>query len=135
MAISIKFILGPRECEGNIMHCCAVEAIHDTETKLNFVACMIRDNANVQEAFHRCSREFTVDVETIQKCFSSLHGRELLKLAGEATHALQPSVTFIPTILLDGQQRRQATILRDLFSEICTVLSESGLSPKICESV
>jgi interferon gamma-inducible protein 30 len=132
------YILGARECEGNIIHCCAIESIHDTEMRLNFVACMIRDNSNPQEAFHRCSREFAIDVgtvETIQKCYSSLHGKELLKIAGEATHALNPTVSFIPTITLDGQQRRQATILRDLFAEICAVLSESGLTPKICEAV
>lgn len=88
-----------------------------------------------QKAFQRCSREYTVDMETIQKCFSSLHGKELLKLAGDATHALNPAVTFIPTVLIDGQQRRQATILKDLFAEICAVLAESGLTPKACENV
>lgn len=96
---------------------------------------MIRDNSNPQDAFHRCSKEFSVDVETIQKCFNSLHGRELHKLAGDATNSLRPAVSFIPTITLDGQQRRQASILKDLFSEICVVLSESGLTPSVCESV
>ena len=128
-------IIGQKECEGNIIHGCSVESIHDTETRLNFVACMIRDNSNPQEAFHRCSKEFTVDVETIQKCFSGLHGRELLKISGEATHALRPPVSFIPTVTLDGAQRRQATILRNLFEEICACLSESGLTPKACESI
>lgn len=96
---------------------------------------MIRDNNNPQEAFHRCAKEFSVDIETIQKCFNSLHGRELHKLAGDATHALRPAVSFIPTITLDGNQRRQASILKDLLSEICVVLSESGLTPKACETV
>lgn len=137
-SLSFQCQHGARECEGNIIHCCAVESIHDTEMKLNFVACMIRDNSNPQEAFHRCSREFAIEagtIETIQKCYNSLHGKELLKIAGEATHALSPGVTFIPTVTLDGQQRRQATILRDLFAELCTVLAESGLTPKVCESV
>lgn len=44
---------GERECEANIIHCCSIEAIHDPSTKLNFVACMIRDNNNPQEAFQR----------------------------------------------------------------------------------
>ncbi|KAG5675156.1 hypothetical protein PVAND_005082 [Polypedilum vanderplanki] len=122
-SLSFQCQHGARECEGNIIHCCAVESIHDTEMRLNFVACMI---------------QFAIDVstvETIQKCYNSLHGKELLKIAGEATHNLNPSVSFIPTITLDGQQRRQATILRDLFSEICAVLAESGLTPKACESI
>lgn len=44
---------GEKECEANIIHCCSIEAIHDPSTKLNFVACMIRDNNNPQEAFQR----------------------------------------------------------------------------------
>ena len=96
---------------------------------------MIRDNGNPQKAFKRCSKEYTVDEETIMKCYNSLHGKELLKIAGEATHSLNPPVSFIPTVLIDGQQRRQATILRDLFAEVCAVLSESGLTPKACEAI
>lgn len=134
-SLSFQCQHGPTECEANIIHCCAVESIHDTEIKLNFIACMIRDNANPQKAFQRCSREYNVDVETIQKCYSSLHGKELLKIAGEATHSLNPPVTFIPTVLIDNMQRRQPDILKNLFAEICTVLAESGLTPKACESV
>lgn len=73
-------------------------------------------------------------METIQKCYSSLHGKELLKLAGEATNSLRPRVSFIPTITLDGDQRRQATILRDLMGEICKVLENGGMTPKACEA-
>lgn len=52
---SLKFECqhGQRECEANIIHCCAIEAIHDTETRLNVITCMIRDNNNPQEAFQR----------------------------------------------------------------------------------
>jgi len=129
---------GAVECEANIIHCCAVESIHDTEMRLTFVSCMIRDNGRPNEAFQRCSREFAIDsaiAETIQKCFSSLHGSELLKIAGEATHALRPKVSFIPTVTLDGLQGHQASILKDLFSEICKVLGQSGLTPKVCDEV
>jgi hypothetical protein len=96
---------------------------------------MIRENSNPQEAFMRCSKEFTVDVETIQKCYSSPHGKELLRIAGDATHALRPMVSFIPTVTLDSQQRRQADILKDLFGSICAVLAESGMVPKSCENI
>lgn len=134
---SLKFDCqhGETECEANIIHCCAIEAIHDRETRLNVVACMISDNSNPKEAFMRCSKSQIIDVETIQKCYSSLHGKELLKLAGAATSALRPRVSFIPTITLDGDQRRQATVLRDLMGEICKVLENGGISPKACESV
>ena len=52
---SLKFVCqhGEPECEANIIHCCAIEAIHDAETRLNVIACMIRDNNNPTEAFQR----------------------------------------------------------------------------------
>lgn len=96
---------------------------------------MIHDNSNPKEAFARCSRSQSIDVETIQKCYNSLHGKELLRLAGEATNSLRPRVSFIPTVTLDGDQRRQATVLRDLLGEICKVLENGGLMPKACESL
>lgn len=83
----------------------------------------------------QCAREFTIDVETIQKCYNSPHGKELLKIAGEATKALRPAVSFIPTITLDGDQRSQKAILKDLMSEICDVLKSGGMIPKACESL
>lgn len=44
---------GPTECEGNMIHACSIEAIHDTKTRLDMVACMIRDNRNPKESFNR----------------------------------------------------------------------------------
>lgn len=73
-----------------------------------------------------------MDWEPIQKCFDSPHGAELLKLHGEATMGLRPPVSFIPTITLDGSQRRQAAILKNLKAEFCEVLNERGSKPDIC---
>ncbi|XP_058824551.1 GILT-like protein 2 [Topomyia yanbarensis] len=124
---------GPIECESNIIHACVVEAVHDARTRLNMVACMIRDNMIPKDAFYRCAKEYSVEIESIQKCYDSPHGAELLKLHGEATHALRPAVSFIPTITLDGQQGRQASILKDLFGEVCKVASGRGPKPVACE--
>lgn len=60
----------------------------------------------------------------------SPHGAELLKMHGEITHALKPSVSFIPTITLNGSQGRQASILKDLLEEVCKV---AGGHPDICQ--
>lgn len=124
---------GPIECEANIIHACVVEAVHDAKTRLDMVACMIRDNMIPKDAFYRCAKEHGVEIESIQKCYDSPHGAELLKLHGEATHALRPQITFIPTITLDGQQGRQASILKDLFGEVCKIASGRGPKPVECE--
>lgn len=68
----------------------------------------------------------------IIKCFDSPHGAELLKLHGEATGALRPPVSFIPTITLDGSQGRQASILKDLLSEVCKIVAGHGPMPETC---
>lgn len=60
----------------------------------------------------------------------SPHGAELLKMHGEITHALRPMVTFIPTITLNGSQGRQASILKDLLSEVCKL---TGSHPDVCQ--
>lgn len=41
---------GNVECEGNMYHSCVIEAIGDLQTRLDIVACMIRDNRNPKEA-------------------------------------------------------------------------------------
>lgn len=63
----------------------------------------------------------------------SPHGAELLKMHGEITHALKPSVSFIPTITLNGSQGRQASILKNLLGEVCKVIQKSGGYPDVCQ--
>lgn len=73
-----------------------------------------------------------MDTEQVQKCFDSPHGAELLNQYGELTHALAPPVSFIPTVTLDGAQRRQATILKDLLGEVCKIAGGKKLHPDEC---
>jgi interferon, gamma-inducible protein 30 len=83
---------GPIECEANIIHACCLEAIHDAHVRLNMISCMIRDNVLPKDVFYKCGKENAVDVESIQKCFDTPHGAELLKIHGEATNSLRPKV-------------------------------------------
>lgn len=94
---------------------------------------MIRDNSNPKEALKRCTFEYSIDSEKIEKCSTSLHGSELLKMHGELTHALRPKMTFVPTVTLDGSQGRQASILKDLLTEICKIESGRDPVPDVCK--
>jgi len=49
-----------------------------------------------------------------------------LKAYGEETHSLSPSVTFIPTVVLDKNQGHQKDILKNLLKEVCLKYSVSG---------
>jgi interferon gamma-inducible protein 30 len=55
----------------------------------------------------------------VEECAEGLEGDELLKQHGEATNALHPRVSFIPTILLDQNQDNQPAILKNLLKEVC----------------
>lgn len=121
------------ECEANIYHACAVEAIQNPKVALDMIVCMIKDNIPPKDVMMSCAKENHVDYEAIQKCYDSPHGRELLKFHGDATHALRPPVSFIPTITLDGSQGRQASILKDLFGEVCKVAAGHGPMTVECQ--
>lgn len=124
---------GPIECEGNTIHACVVEAVREPRTRLAMVACMIQNNIMPRDIFYRCAKEHGVEIESIKKCYDSPHGAELLKVHGEATHALRPAVSFIPTVTLDGAQYVQKSILKDLFGNVCQVVAGRGPKPDVCK--
>lgn len=125
---------GITECQANTYHACVAEIIEDPLIRLEVVTCMIRDNRQPKDAMHKCTKQYNVDnIDLIQKCFDSSHGSELLKLNGDATHALRPPITFIPTITLDGSQGRQPSILKDLLSEVCKAAENTEQAEKICK--
>lgn len=51
-----------------------------------------------------------------------------MKAYGEETHSLNPSVTFIPTIVLNKKQGRQKDILKNLLKEVCSMYTVSSWS-------
>lgn len=123
---------GPVECEANTYHACTVEAVQDQKVLLDMIACMIRNNYQPKEIMISCAKENHIDYEAILKCYESPHGAELLKLHGEATGALRPLASFIPTVTLDGSQGRQASILKDLLGEVCKIIAGHGPMPTPC---
>ncbi|XP_055917963.1 GILT-like protein 1 [Eupeodes corollae] len=124
---------GPLECQANMYHACTIEIITDPIKRLDMVTCMIKDNRLPKEALYRCARDYNLETaNSIQKCYDTNHGSELLKMNGDATHALRPAVSFIPTITIDGAQGKQAAILKNLMGEVCKVASGDSLVKDIC---
>ncbi|XP_028897774.1 gamma-interferon-inducible lysosomal thiol reductase isoform X2 [Zeugodacus cucurbitae] len=123
---------GNVECEANMYHSCIIESV-EIELRLNMIACMIHDNRNPKEAMLKCARQYGItNTDFIQKCMSSGHAAELLKINGEATHALRPPVSFIPTITLDGNQHGQPAILKDLLGEVCKIFGDTERAAEYC---
>ena len=67
----------------------------------------------------QCATEMGIEWSPIEQCWKSIRGQELLAGHGDATHALRPGVSFIPTIVLDGSQGNQKAILKNFLTEVC----------------
>ncbi|KAL5279797.1 ifi30 family protein [Megaselia abdita] len=126
---------GQRECEANMYHACSIDVVKDNKTMLAIIDCMITDNLNPEAAMTKCVKELADDetLQSINKCFSSQQSKDLLKMYGEKTNALRPRMRFVPTVTIDGSQGTQALILKNLYLEVCKVLSGGGPMPKECE--
>lgn len=75
----------------------------------------------------QCAVEVNANWEEIQKCSKSREGTELLKAHGEETHSLKPSMTFVPTIVINKNQGNQRSILKNLFKEVCSIYAVSHI--------
>ncbi|XP_020283928.1 gamma-interferon-inducible lysosomal thiol reductase-like isoform X2 [Pseudomyrmex gracilis] len=120
---------GPVECQANMIHACSIDVIQDPTIRLQFVTCMIESNTDPTGRLKICAERITVDLESITKCSETNRGKELLAKYGEMTHSLVPSVSFIPTITLDGNSDHQARILKNLMKEVCVRFK---VTPKQC---
>ncbi|XP_046650297.1 GILT-like protein 1 [Daphnia pulicaria] len=118
------------ECQGNKIHACGIKYISNRSKQLNFASCLINNIRNPQSVAESCALEVNANWDEIQKCSISMEGSELLKGYGEETHNLSPSVTFIPTVVLDKNQGHQKDILKDLLKEVCS--KYSGDKPPPC---
>jgi len=121
------------ECEGNKFHACGVKHIENQQQLLKFVSCLFKNMRNPPRVAQSCASEVGADWNTIQQCATSMEGSQLLKMHGEDTHDLSPSVSFIPTIVLNDSQGIQKNILKDLKKEVCNVYFEkTGIKPESC---
>ncbi|XP_015184299.1 PREDICTED: gamma-interferon-inducible lysosomal thiol reductase-like [Polistes dominula] len=120
---------GPIECQGNMVHACAIDLIKDQSLLLNYLSCMIKNNIEPIKIMESCAQKMNVDVNAISKCYSGAKGKELLAKYGELTSALRPQISFIPTISLNDSLKDQPKILRNLFQEVCSIFK---IKPKGC---
>jgi len=119
---------GEQECIGNIYHACVDKKVEDPAKKLEIIKCMISDNYEPENSAKKCASEGGIDFEEIQTCASGSEGQELHYQAGLKTEALNPKVSFIPTIEIDDSQNSQKAILKNLLKEVCAVYSSKYLT-------
>lgn len=138
---------GPLECLANKIHACVLQYVHDQALQLKFVACMIDDNMLPREIAEKvpvlffttsnrnccvfqCATDLGVSFDDISKCSNEKEGSKLLKYYGIRTDNVNPSISFIPTVELDGSQKVPlGWILKNLSKELCALLK---LKPPEC---
>ncbi|XP_029344319.1 GILT-like protein 1 [Acyrthosiphon pisum] len=111
---------GPVECHANKIHSCATQHIKDKEVLVKYVSCMIDNNYDPEMIGMLCAKKYNVNWNKIYTCSEGKEGELLLKLNGEATDKLWPQVSFIPTILINHEQPRQASVLKDFWGVACS---------------
>ena len=92
---------GPNECKYNILHNCAI-ALSNTSQWLPFVYCL-ESSTDQGRAFAQCAQKWlrVPDViASVQACWTSELGQDLVRKAGVRTQALSPAHTFVPWVTL-----------------------------------
>ncbi|XP_025408104.1 GILT-like protein 1 [Sipha flava] len=111
---------GPVECQANKIHSCATRHIKEKSVLIKYISCMIDNNYEPKKIGIDCAEKFNVNWNKINACSESKEGEQLLKQNGEATDKLWPRVSFIPTITINHEQPRQASVLKNFWSVACS---------------
>ncbi|XP_059099154.1 gamma-interferon-inducible lysosomal thiol reductase-like isoform X1 [Tigriopus californicus] len=121
---------GPNECQGNMIHTCAMHYIPESTKLTEYIHCMMGDNYDPMQAGRNCASQLEIEWSPIEACASGKEGQKMLAVVGDDTHSLRPRVSFIPTIVLNGSQDNQKMMLKNLLKEVCR--KYQGVKPKEC---
>ncbi|XP_071535494.1 gamma-interferon-inducible lysosomal thiol reductase-like isoform X1 [Panulirus ornatus] len=110
---------GQLECKANLVHACVTNVIKDEEKQLSVIHCMIDKNNQPMKAGQKCVEKYSENWENVESCVLSEKGASIMKHMGDMTNSLNPPVSFIPTITIDGSQDDQKHILQDLHKVLC----------------
>ncbi|XP_015176774.1 PREDICTED: gamma-interferon-inducible-lysosomal thiol reductase-like [Polistes dominula] len=128
---------GSSECLGNKAQACA---IHATETNyyeenerqdqiVNLIGCTMSDKYP-PSAVETCATKQNLKEETrklISECIKSPVADNLLAINGDKTSALNPPLSFVPTIIINGvySKENQDAALSNFLQLICSLLSDN----------
>lgn len=133
---------GPAECSGNKAQACAIHAIQTSEETqeqqqltVKLVGCAMSAR-NPSNAVPQCAQNLGLSEGTrklINDCIAGSLGDDLLAANGDKTHNLQPSLKFVPTIIINGvySKEKQDTALNNFSKLICHHLTEQE-KPRLC---
>ncbi|KAK4883205.1 hypothetical protein RN001_006524 [Aquatica leii] len=93
---------GPNECLGNKYQACGLARNQSQAQNLEFVHCMMSaSNPSSEKAVTKCAPKLGIPMADILDCSNNATGDEILAQFGNRTHAVQPNIYFIPTIIFN----------------------------------
>ncbi|GLV31948.1 Gamma-interferon-inducible lysosomal thiol reductase 1 [Carabus blaptoides fortunei] len=122
---------GARECYGNKMQACALQQDVGDEKKIAFVDCVMRQNDPSQPASGgKCASNVGLAWESIRACTNSAAGDDILAAMGDRTHAVEPQISFVPTVIFNStyDDDLQWKAIKNLRQVICNLQG----NPDIC---
>uniref|UniRef100_H2YDR8 Saposin A-type domain-containing protein n=1 Tax=Ciona savignyi TaxID=51511 RepID=H2YDR8_CIOSA len=123
---------GPRECRGNLIENCLMNATHNiTERYLPVVQCMESAKDPIQAA-EPCIVSAGLNWTSIDICASGADGATLMHRVGVATEALNPTLNWVPWITINGMHTDhiQSMAVDDLHTLVCDTYK--GTKPAEC---
>ncbi|XP_034952072.1 GILT-like protein 1 [Chelonus insularis] len=133
---------GPDECEGNKAQACGLYAIDKVESSedrahlsVKFVGCAMA-HENLGEPIEQCATTAGLSSkakEMLKECATSQFGDDLFAAHGDRTHNLTPSLSFVPTIVINEQysSKNQQAALSNFKGLICGLLPQEN-KPSSC---
>uniref|UniRef100_A0A0N4U339 GILT-like protein F37H8.5 n=1 Tax=Dracunculus medinensis TaxID=318479 RepID=A0A0N4U339_DRAME len=121
---------GPEECLLNQLMNCVIDELYVPERYFPILFCL-QGKMSQEEGVRDCllpSRE--LPIQRLINCGSTIQGRRLLAQAGDKTASLNPKLSFVPWILVDGV--RSVDALYNLKEVLCAKLIPS---PRQCNAI
>jgi len=123
---------GPTECEGNIVHNCAVKYVQEN-LLMPYINCMMKDNYEPMRIGKTCAEMLDINWLVIEKCTKGKEGQQLMAKVGYESLGVEHRLSFIPTIALNGDYDNQRGLLKNLLSGVCNKFN--GPRPEKCIEV
>jgi len=120
---------GAEECRGNRLHGCVIDALQDPALRMRTVACLENGQKTLEESGPACLAEAGLDWAEQDACAKSDASLQKMLQYGEMTHLLEPALTFVPTVTLDGDQGskvEQKEMVEDLLNFVCRTWQRQG---------
>ncbi|XP_059061608.1 GILT-like protein 1 [Achroia grisella] len=116
---------GPKECNGNKLHACAVDALQNNTKAVVFNSCLMQFSRHTYETdtafvLIKCGKNLNLSVNGIWRCMDSERSSRLLKSYGDETHSLR--LRYVPYILMDYSTTGQFELVDDLMTTVCRIL-------------